>query len=87
MIYLMSAFFFTAILYADDSTLITTLEMSDVNISYELPKISNWLKLNMLSINVLKSKFIVGLLHMLQKHLAIIYPKPNQFSKSGHIRN
>ena len=39
--------------------------MSDVNINYELSKISNWLKLNMLSINVSKSKFIV--FHMPQK--------------------
>ena len=45
--------------YADDSTFITTLHMSYVNINYELSKISNWLKLNMLSINVSKSKFIV----------------------------
>ena len=57
--------FFKAILYADDSTLITTLDTSDVNINYELSKISNWLKLNMLSINVSKSKFIV--FHMPQK--------------------
>ena len=39
--------------------------MSDVNINYELSKISNWHKLNMLSINALKSKFIV--LHTPQK--------------------
>ena len=56
---------FKAILYADDSTLITTLDTSDVNINYELSKISNWLQLNMLSINVSKSKFIV--FHMPQK--------------------
>ena len=57
--------FFKAILYADDSTLITSLDTSEVNINYELSKISNWLKLNMLSINVSKSKFIV--FHMPQK--------------------
>ena len=70
----MPAFCFKAILYADDSTLITTLDMSDissfnVNINYELSKISNWLNLNMLSINVSKSKFIV--FHMLQKSFNI----------------
>ena len=58
MIFQMPAIF-KAILYADDSTLITTPDMSDVNINYELSKISNWLILNMLSINVSKSKFIV----------------------------
>ena len=62
--------FLKAILYADDSTLITTLDMSDitsfnVNINYEFSKISNWLNLNMLSINVSKSKCIVS--HMPQK--------------------
>ena len=37
--------FFKAILYADDSTLITTVDTSDVNICYELSKISNWPKI------------------------------------------
>ena len=71
MIYLMPALF-KAILYADDSTLITTLDMSDissfnVNINYELFKIRNWLNLNMLSIKV--SKFVV--FHMPQKRFNI----------------
>ena len=66
--------YFKAILYADDSTLITTLDMSNnlsfnVNVNFELSKISNWLKLNMLSINISKSKFIV--FHMPHKHLNI----------------
>ena len=66
--------FFKAILHADDSTLITTLDMSDissfnVNINYELSKISNWLNLNMLSINVSKINFIVS--HMPQKRFSI----------------
>ena len=48
--------------------------MSDIssfnfNINYELSKISNWLNLNMLSINVSKSKFIV--FHMPQKRFNI----------------
>ena len=68
--------FFKVILYADDSTLITTLDMSDissfnVNINYELSKISNWLNLNMLSINVSKSKFIV--FHVPQKRFNIVF--------------
>ena len=41
----------------------------NVNINYELSKISNWLNLNMLSINVSKSKFIV--FHMPQKRFNI----------------
>ena len=39
------------------------------NVNYELSKISIWLKLNMLSINVLKSNFIVS--HMPQKQFNI----------------
>ena len=62
-------------LYADDSTLITTLDMSDIYsfnviINYELSKISSWLNLNMLSINVSKSKFTV--FHMPQKRFNIL---------------
>ena len=52
---------FNTILYVDDSTLITTPDISDtsirnfnVNINFELSKINNWLKLNRLSINVSK---------------------------------
>ena len=67
--------FFKAMLYADDSTLITALDISDISsfnviINYELSKISNWLNLNMLSINVSKSKFTV--FHMPQKRFNIL---------------
>ena len=51
-------FFF--ILFADDTTLIVDLDVYDQTIiNRELKKLSLWLKLNKLSINVNKSKCIV----------------------------
>ena len=67
---------FKAIIYADDTTLTASLEMfsnapqnSSSNINSELAKISKWLKLNKLSLNVKKSKFI--LFHMPQKKIVV----------------
>ena len=57
-----------SIIYADDTTLYSTLNsLQDSNkqrnlneiINYELSKISTWLKANKLSLNVNKSKFMV----------------------------
>ena len=59
---------FKSIIYADDTTLYSTLNsLQDSNkrqnlnetINYELSKISTWLKANKLSVNVKKSKFMV----------------------------
>ena len=48
------------ILFADDTTLIVDLDVYDQTIiNRELRKLSLWLKLNKLSINVTKSKCIV----------------------------
>ena len=54
---------FKFILYADDTTLTTTLNLDidnfDELINRELYKISDWLKVNELSLNVDKSKFMI----------------------------
>ena len=75
---------FKAILYADDSTLCSTLcsfnsmynmdegtVTKSLHINMELSKISDWLKLNKLSLNASKSKYMV--FHTSQKH--VVYPK------------
>jgi hypothetical protein len=59
---------FDFIIYADDTTLSTTIEMviknnadltaSDV-INKELSMVNNWLKLNKLSLNIKKSKYLI----------------------------
>ena len=69
---------FHFIIYADDTTLQTTLEIVlretqyipiDTKLNHELSKVSDWLKLNKLSLNVQKSKYIV--FHKSQK---VIHP-------------
>ena len=61
------------IIYADDTTLYSTLDVFGNNISknlnLELTKVAEWLKLNKLSINIKKSKFMV--FHMPQKQVNI----------------
>ena len=68
---------FKSIVYADDTTLMSTLKafnnhgentVSD-NINEELAKIDEWLKLNKLSLNVKKSKFM--LIYMPGRNLQI----------------
>ena len=58
-----SSKFFEFILFADDTTLITTIDSYDTEfekiINKELGKITLWLKLNKLSLNVAKSNFVV----------------------------
>ena len=58
-----SSKFFEFILFADDTTLITTIDSHDTEfqkiINKELVKIAVWLKLNKLSLNVAKSNFVV----------------------------
>ncbi len=65
---------FNAIIYADDSTLNGTLSAfntngnNNVNINQELNKVSDWLKVNKLSLNVSKTKCMV--FHTPQKQIA-----------------
>ena len=63
---------FDLIMYADDTTLISTLETFgnhkksiniDNNINTEILKITTWLKSNMLELNVEKSKFMIFFKH------------------------
>ena len=69
---------FSLIMYADDTTLCSTLnafksksqnETLNGNINKELCKIDKWLKLNKLSLNTTKSKFVI--FHMPQKRVEI----------------
>ena len=62
------------ILYADDTTLNSTIDcfgkeihVIEQNISAELQRISKWLELNRLQLNTEKSKFV--LFHMPQKSI------------------
>ena len=54
---------FKMIIYADDTTLYSTLDVfgtfTTKEINLEITKITDWLKLNKLSINIKKSKFMV----------------------------
>ena len=66
---------FKTIIYADDTTLYSTLDAfgQGVNVEHNLNKeltlISDWLKLNKLSLNINKSKFIIY--HMPQNKVKI----------------
>ena len=75
---------FSLIMYADDTTLCSTLnafkpeshnETFNGNIDKELCKIDKWLKLNKLALNTTKSKFII--FHMPQKRVEIPLIKIN----------
>ena len=60
-------------IYADDTTLYSTLDVFSDNIvkklNLELTKVADWLKLNKLSINIKNSNFMV--FHMPQKQVNI----------------
>ena len=64
---------FKMIIYADDTTLYCTLDVFgnyiSKNLNLELTKVADWLKLNKLSINIKKYKFMV--FHMPQKQVNI----------------
>ena len=64
---------FKMIIYADDTTLHSTLDVFgnyiSKNLKIKLTKVADWLKFNKLSINIKKSKFIV--FHMPQKQVNI----------------
>ena len=77
---------FRAVLYADDSNMISTLCSFDIslsghefnksnlshNINRELNNISEWLSINKLSLNVKKTKFM--LFHFRQRHIGHLVP-------------
>ena len=62
-----SSNFFNPLMYADDSTLSTIIKLdkntvnkvNELKINTELNKISMWLKLNKLSLNVQKTKYMI----------------------------
>ena len=60
-------------IYADDTTLYSTLDVFgnyiSKNLNLELTKVADWSKFNKLSINIKKSKFMV--FHMPQKQVNI----------------
>ena len=70
---------FKIIMYADDTTLTTTLdkfkirenETINMAINSEITKISDWLKLNKLSLNIKKTKCMI--LHMPNRHVCDIH--------------
>ena len=63
------------IMYADDTTLIYTIKPQDFNspqqlaakINKEMKLLNNWLKINKLSLNIIKSKFM--LFHMTKRKI------------------
>ena len=67
MIYFMIYETFQYIMYADDPTLFTTIHLSNTcptkyieyHLNLDLNKINEWLKINKLSLNVKKSKYII----------------------------
>ena len=59
--------YFKFIIYADDTTLMGNLNEFDIN--KELSKLSIWLKINKLSLNVSKSKFMI--FHQPRKKITI----------------
>ncbi len=74
---------FDFIIYADDTTISTTLEIvlrnaqtldTEYKLHNELANVSNWLKLNKLSLNVQKCKYIIfhmPTIHVNALHLVI----------------
>ena len=67
--------YFAFIMYADDTTLMFTIKPQDFNnpqqlaakINKEIKLIKNWFKINKLSLNIIKSKFM--LFHMPQRKI------------------
>ena len=67
---------FEYISYADDTTLFNTIQISVgalLDINNQLAKISDWLAVNKLSLNVKKTKFIV--FHAINKDIAELSPE------------
>ena len=67
-----SSNFLKYILYADDSTLFTTIYASNVSlkINIELSQVYGWLAINMLSLNVEKTKYMI--FHAINKNTSEI---------------
>ena len=84
---------FKYILYADDTTLYTTIQSTEdlSNINNELSKISDWLAVNKLSLNANKTKYMI--FHAMDKDLShlnqrivinnVEIQKVNQFQSLG----
>ena len=87
---------FKFVLYADDTTLFTTIEYSipicisndDKLLNHELSSICNWLIMNKLSLNISKTKFM--LFHPYQKDVTGLIPiimiNGAEIEKSNHIQ-
>ena len=67
--------YFDFILYADDTTLINTIQiptLSHININNELAKVYDWLAVNKLSLNVGKNKYVI--FHAINKKIQDVIP-------------
>ena len=71
----LARYLFKIIIFADDTTLITSFDMANStspHINKELENISKWLTLNKLSLNIRKSKFIFNSLILTRLHYGIL---------------
>ena len=67
---------FKYILYADDTTLFTTVQFrsaTQIDINNELSNVHNWLAVNKLSLNVKKTKYV--LVHAINKPTQALIPE------------
>ena len=67
--------FFEYILYADDTTLFSTIQISEAlpkDINNQLAEVYNWLAVNKLSLNMKKTKYIV--FHAINKSTGGLIP-------------
>ena len=67
--------YFNFILYADDTTLSSTIRIPSVsliNINNELAKVYDWLAVNKLSLNIGKTKYVI--LHAINKRIEGVIP-------------
>ena len=67
--------YFNFILYADDTTLSSTIRIPSVsltNINNELPKVYDWLTVNKLSLNIRKTKYVI--FHAINKKIEGVIP-------------
>ena len=83
---------FKAILYADDTTLVSTVsafkqnagapdcKLLSENINFELTRINEWLALNKLSLNISKTKYII--FHFPQRTMALFNKQVPSFLPS-----
>ena len=68
--------FFRYILYVDDTTLFSTIQISEAlpkDINNQLAEVYNWLAVNKLSLNVKKTKYMV--FHAINKNIEGLVPE------------